>query len=140
MNAAYQPRRALRAVGCMRLFGDRFGSTRRFISPSEMVRPAANSARERAMSSRNSGGLTQGERFAINVPQWDDCCYRPVAFRQDDGFVAKIGDVVRKWTNRRGQPQSLHSRISLPPIISTLRRFRPTARMRTAPLSVPTTS
>ena len=54
-NAAYQPRRARRAVGCMRLFGDGFGSMRRFISPSEMVRHAEKSARERAMSSRNSG-------------------------------------------------------------------------------------
>ena len=56
-DAPYQPRRALSAVGslCMRLFGARFGSTRRFISSSEMVRPAANSARERAMRSRNSG-------------------------------------------------------------------------------------
>src|SRR6266446_4612584 len=31
-NPAYQPRRALRAVGCMRLFGDRFGSMGPFIS------------------------------------------------------------------------------------------------------------
>ena len=51
----YQPRRALRAVGCMRLFGDRFGSTARLISANDSLGPAANSARECAMSSRNSG-------------------------------------------------------------------------------------
>src|SRR5881628_1857417 len=38
-NATYQPRRALRAVGCMRLFGVRLGSTARFISSSESFRP-----------------------------------------------------------------------------------------------------
>jgi hypothetical protein len=34
-NAAYQPRRALRAVGWMRWFGDRFGSTRYFIASTD---------------------------------------------------------------------------------------------------------
>src|SRR5947208_10473817 len=38
-NATYQPRRALRAVGCMRLFGVRLGSTARFISSSESFWP-----------------------------------------------------------------------------------------------------
>src|SRR6266542_956819 len=84
--------------------------------------------------------LTQRQGFAVNVLQGNDCRDRPVALGQEDGLMAKIGDVVREWATRRRHLQPFHSRISLPPIVSTLRRFRPTARTRTTPVADPTTS
>jgi hypothetical protein len=45
LDVEYQPRRAFRAFAGTRLFGARFGKTRCFILPIEMVRPAENSAR-----------------------------------------------------------------------------------------------
>src|SRR3989442_643659 len=77
--------------------------------------------------------LTQRQGFAVNVLQGDDCRDRPVALGQEDGLIAKIGDVVREWATRRRHLQPFHSRISLTPIVSTLRRFRPTARTHTTP-------
>src|SRR6266404_3587893 len=50
-----QPPRRFRAFGCRRLFVAVRGTTRRRISSSESVLPAATSARARLMSSRNSG-------------------------------------------------------------------------------------
>jgi hypothetical protein len=62
-SAAYQPRRALRVVG---LFGDGLGRMRRFISPSEIVRPSEKSGRERPMSFAELRMLTQRQRFTVN--------------------------------------------------------------------------
>ena len=96
----YQPRRVLRVVGCMRLLGGRLASMRRFISSSEMVRPRANSARERAMSSRNSGcwlSARDSRSTFFNGTGRD----RAIALGQDDGFVPEIGNVVRERSNSR---------------------------------------
>jgi hypothetical protein len=133
-NAAYQPRRALRSGG-IRLFGGRFCSTRRLISSSESVRPAAKSARERAISSRNSGCWLKASDSAVYVLQRDDCGHRAVAFRDNECLVLEVSDVVCKRSNRRGQAQPLQSCSPLRPTISTLRCFRPTARMRTTRLA-----
>ena len=84
--------------------------------------------------------LAEGKRLAINILQRDECGDRTLPLGQKDSLVGEVRDIVGERSNSRGQLQSLHSLISVSPIVSVLRTFRPTARIRTSPLSPPTTS
>src|SRR2546428_10832240 len=80
--------------------------------------------------------LAPHKRFSIDILQRDDCRDRPISLCKHEDLVPEISGVLGERAMSGRQVDTLHSWISLPPIVKAFPCFRPIPRILTSPLSL----